>query len=154
MANDLFRFQLGELQCAVIEDRNEPLTEEYVSGIFANDAERMLKLFRELPKPFTLCMNILYVDTGTERILVDTGSGLADKDLPGHLLDNMRAAGITPQSIDTIIISHFHLDHIGGLLDKEGKAVFERARLVVPRLEHDWAMNEQFLARIPPDRAQ
>jgi len=47
MANDLFHFQLGGLQCAVIEDVNEPLTEAYVSGIFAKDTERMLKIFRE-----------------------------------------------------------------------------------------------------------
>ena len=154
MANDMFHFQLGDLQCAVIEDVNEPLTEEYVSGIFAKDTERMLKIFREWPVPLTFCCNILYVETGTERILVDSGGGQADKDLQGHLLDNLRAAGITPQTIDTVIISHFHLDHIGGLLDAEGKAVFERARLVVPRLEHDWAMNEQFLAKINPDRAQ
>lgn len=99
-------------------------------------------------------MNILYVDTGTERILVDSGGGKADKDLPGHSLDNLRAAGITPESIDTIIIWHYHLDHTGGLLDVDGKAVFERARLVVPRLEHDHVMNEQFLATISPDRAQ
>ena len=47
MANDLFHFQLGGLQCAVIEDVNEPLSEAYVSGIFAKDTERMLKIFRE-----------------------------------------------------------------------------------------------------------
>ncbi len=154
MANDLFHFQLGGLQCAVIEDVNEPLTEAYVSGIFAKDTERMLKIFREWPVPLTFCINILYVETGTERILVDSGGGQADKDLPGHSLDNLRAAGITPETIDTVIISHFHLDHIGGLLDVEGKAVFERARLVVPRLEHDRVMNEQFLATLNPDRAQ
>src|SRR4051794_11924340 len=105
----MFHFQLGGLQCAVIEDVNEPLTEEYVSGIFAKDTERMLKIFREWPEPLTFCCNILYVKTGTERILVDTGGGQADKDLPGHLLDNMRAASIAPQTIDTVIISHFHL---------------------------------------------
>jgi len=66
--------------------------------------------------PLTFCINILYVETGTERILVDSGGGQADKDLPGHLLDNLRAAGITPQSIDTVIISHFHLDHIWSIL--------------------------------------
>lgn len=57
MANDLFHFQLGGLQCAVIEDVNEPLTEAYVSGIFAKDTERMSKIFREWPVPLTFCIN-------------------------------------------------------------------------------------------------
>ena len=59
----------------VIADVNEPLTEAYVSGIFAKDTERMLKIFREWPVPLTFCINILYVETGTERILVDSGGG-------------------------------------------------------------------------------
>lgn len=154
MANDLFHFQLGGLQCAVIADANEPLREVDVSGFFPKDTERMLKIFREWPVPLAFSINILCVETSKERILVDSGVGFAEKDLPGQLLDNLRAAGITPQSIDTVIISHFHRDHIGGLLDGEGKAVFERARLVVPRLEYEYWMNEQVLATLNPDSAQ
>lgn len=56
MANDLFHFQLGRLQCAVIGDVNEPLPEAYVIGIFAKDTERMLKIYREWPVPVTFCI--------------------------------------------------------------------------------------------------
>ena len=63
--------------------------------------------------------NILVVDTGRERILVDTGFGEtlgpSFGNFPG-LGANLRRAGITYQkSIDLVVMSHGHFDHIGGL---------------------------------------
>jgi glyoxylase-like metal-dependent hydrolase (beta-lactamase superfamily II) len=61
--------------------------------------------------------NILVVDTGRERILVDSGFGEklgpSFGSFPG-LEVNLRRAGIAPESIDLVVTSHGHLDHIGG----------------------------------------
>src|SRR5258708_15103158 len=71
--------------------------------------------------------NPLVVDTGRERILVDTGFG--EKigppfgSFPG-LEENLRRAGITLESIDLVVISHCHLDHIGGFVTKSGSLAF------------------------------
>src|SRR6202008_3795147 len=77
--------------------------------------------------------NPLVVDTGRERILVDTGFG--EKigppfgSFPG-LEENLRRAGITVESIDLVVISHCHLDHIGGLVTKSGGRAFPKAQFV------------------------
>jgi glyoxylase-like metal-dependent hydrolase (beta-lactamase superfamily II) len=77
--------------------------------------------------------NPLVVDTGRERILVDTGFG--EKigppfgSFPG-LKENLRRAGIMSESIDLVVISHCHLDHIGGLVTKSGALAFPKAQFV------------------------
>jgi glyoxylase-like metal-dependent hydrolase (beta-lactamase superfamily II) len=77
--------------------------------------------------------NMLVVDTGRERILVDTGFGEklgpSFGNFPG-LGANLRRAGITPESIDLVVMSHGHLDHIGGLVTKTGALAFPKARFV------------------------
>src|SRR6202162_224693 len=77
--------------------------------------------------------NMLVVDTGRKRILVDTGFGEklgpSFGSFPG-LQANLRRAGITPESIDLVVISHGHLDHIGGLVTKSGALAFPNAQFV------------------------
>src|SRR5437660_12045156 len=77
--------------------------------------------------------NILVVDTARERILVDTGFGEklgpSFGSFPG-LEANLRRAGITPESIDLVVTSHGHLDHIGGLVTKSGALACPKAQFV------------------------
>jgi glyoxylase-like metal-dependent hydrolase (beta-lactamase superfamily II) len=89
-------------------------------------------------------------------MLIDSRVGHADPDDPRHLLDQLRAENITPESIDTVVISHYHLDHIGGLLDNAGNPTFSKARSVVPSQEHAHWMHEDILAGIyaPPGFAK
>ena len=79
----------------------------------------------------------LFIDTGEHRVMVDTGAGdlgahAADvfpgldqsTSVTGLLPENLRAAGIRPLEIDTVIITHAHPDHVGGTLDETGELVF------------------------------
>ena len=150
---DGVRFRLGDFSCVVLCDGNETLTEEDVTSMFTKDAERMLAALRALHTPLGFSRNILLVETAAKRVLFDTGNGQVDPADPGHLLDNLRTANITPESIDTVVISHYHGDHIGGLLDSAGYPTFVNARLVVPKLEHDYWMREDVLAGMDQETA-
>jgi glyoxylase-like metal-dependent hydrolase (beta-lactamase superfamily II) len=79
--------------------------------------------------------NIVVVNTGRNLVLLDTGFGDNGPPTVGNLLNNMNAAGIDPKNIDTILVSHFHPDHISGVRAKGGSANFPNAEIMVPAVE-------------------
>jgi glyoxylase-like metal-dependent hydrolase (beta-lactamase superfamily II) len=72
-----------------------------------------------------------------KRILLDTGAGVA---LPstGKLLASLQNQKITPEMIDFVLLSHAHADHIGGLMNQEGKFAFPNARILIGQQEYDF----------------
>ncbi len=76
---------------------------------------------------------------GDRAILLDAGSGVID--IPtlrgGGLVDELMRAGCRPDDVDTVVCSHLHLDHCGGLIRHDTSEVFPRASLVVGAA--DWA---------------
>jgi glyoxylase-like metal-dependent hydrolase (beta-lactamase superfamily II) len=63
---------------------------------------------------------------------------------------NTKAAGIDPKKIETILISHFHPDHIFGLLGKNTDApMFPNAEITVPAAEYKWWTDSSLINRLP-----
>ena len=74
--------------------------------------------------------NPIVINTGAKLIVIDTGTGeaayKASKGANGQFLTNLAAAGIDANSIDTVIISHYHGDHVNGLLRADNTLAFNR----------------------------
>ncbi|MGI9426556.1 MAG: MBL fold metallo-hydrolase [Hyphomicrobiaceae bacterium] len=77
------------------------------------------------------------VNTGNELVLFDSGNGLGRGDTRGHLAKSLAAAGFTPEQIDIVVITHYHPDHIGGLMGAS-KPTFPNARYVTGEGENNF----------------
>jgi len=83
------------------------------------------------------------IEVGGKRYLLDTGFADNGPAGTGMLLANMRAAGIDPASIDAVILSHLHGDHVNGLRRKDGSLVFPQALVYVPAPEHAYWLDAE-----------
>lgn len=109
-----------------------------------NAQERLmqLNLFGELPQTLIDSLNIgqgvpasvsaFLLEIDGKRILFDTGMGAPDS----RLLTNLSAAGVTPADIDYLYLTHFHGDHIGGMM-KGDTVVFPKAEVYAAQQEYD-----------------
>lgn len=93
--------------------------------------------------------NPLVVDIRGQRVLFDAGNGEFAASGTGLMLARMKKAGISPESITAVVVSHFHGDHINGLRTKAGELVFPNAKIHVPSVEWDWWMDDARMAATP-----
>ena len=99
--------------------------------------------------PFT----VVVVRNGGKTVLCDSGTGGQVQPTAGKMMANMKAAGIDPAAIDTILISHCHPDHIFGLMEKDtNKPVFPNAEIVISDVEYKFWTDPAVIDRLPEAR--
>jgi glyoxylase-like metal-dependent hydrolase (beta-lactamase superfamily II) len=143
-----FPFRLGSFSCLVVNDA----TARYPLGMFLTNPppphdRTRLGLSDDAGAEVEMSYNCLVIDTGRERVLVDTGFGAGQGSLRHHL----RARGIDEGSIDIVVLSHAHPDHIGGVVGDDGALAFPRARHVMLQQEWDYWISDPSLDELPVD---
>jgi glyoxylase-like metal-dependent hydrolase (beta-lactamase superfamily II) len=135
-----YRFKVGSFTVTTVHDgfvarplegfvRNAPLAE--VQGVLRDaflPQDRMVI-------PYT----VTFLDTGRDLVVFDSGNGVTPAGATiGRMIANMRSAGIDPAKVTRVVMSHFHGDHVNGLLNAEGLAAFPNAEVIVPEAEIAW----------------
>jgi len=87
----------------------------------------------------TLSVNVLLVPIGQRVLLLDSGLG---PKLHGGLLASLRQAGVSPDAVTDILITHTHPDHVGGLLDANGALAFPKATIRMANAEWAWLQQQ------------
>ncbi|MDA9008991.1 MBL fold metallo-hydrolase [Alphaproteobacteria bacterium] len=147
-----YKFSVGDFEVLTVSDGNlsiSPITNLAVNADKV-DINGLLEQNR-LPLDHNYShTNLALIDTGEQRILIDVGSGPNFQDSAGQLSDNLEAAEIDPESIDIVIITHAHPDHIWGLIDEFEEAPrFPNARYVINSTEWDYWTNEDLASSMP-----
>jgi glyoxylase-like metal-dependent hydrolase (beta-lactamase superfamily II) len=135
-----YRFKIGSFTVTTVHDGffARPL-EGFVRNAPLSDVQAVLR-DAFLPQdrlviPFT----VTFLDTGRDLVVFDSGNGVtAPSATNGRMIANMRSAGIDPARVTRVIMSHFHGDHVNGLLNAEGAAAFPNAEVIVPEAEIAW----------------
>lgn len=152
---DHFRFPLGDFEVTTIFDGAVQLDGPH--PIFGQDQidDDVAELMAAHGMPsdkMEIGFTQTLVNTGSELILFDTGNDKTKRATAGNLRANMAKAGYTPEDVDIVVLTHFHGDHIGGMV-VEGKPAFPNARYVTMAKEYDhWvgADHELTLSNVKP----
>lgn len=138
MLGQTYQFSVGTWHCVMIRDgQSQTTAERLLPAIPQAELQTAAESAGVDAQALELHFNVLYVDTGTARLLVDTGSGPNVRPEVGGLFAGLQALDISTDSITAIIISHIHGDHIGGLLKPDGSPAFPNARCFISQAE--WA---------------
>jgi glyoxylase-like metal-dependent hydrolase (beta-lactamase superfamily II) len=155
-----YRYKLGDIEVTVVTDgaNRLPVTDAFVINVKKEEVNAALVAAYMEPGFFVGPYNPIVINTGRKLALVDTGTGAANfersKGAAGQFTTNLAAAGIDPGAIDTVIISHFHGDHMNGLLKADNSLAFPNAEILVPANEHQFYMDDGNMSRAPKGRIE
>lgn len=139
------KFRLGKLELLIVTDGHiliSPAQPIIAPGIAKEKVKVAMMDNFMLSDIVDAAINLLVIRKENKIIVVDTGSGTAIGDQAGKFLENLISAGIKPEDVTDIFITHLHVDHIGGILDTAGQRVFQNANYHLPQLEYDFWMSE------------
>ena len=148
-APGFYRLALGDAQVTILHDgeRHFPLPPGFVSNVDPTQALAAAADAYMPPGEVTVPFNPTLVNIGNKLVLIDTGNGPGAGPAVGQLFANLRAAGVTPEQIDVVLLSHLHPDHTNGLRRADNSIAFPNATILAP--ETDWAfwMSDDNMAR-------
>nr|WP_228893261.1 MBL fold metallo-hydrolase [Pseudoduganella aquatica] len=133
-----YRMMLGDFEITVLSDGTHAFPIDTVmNNITPAQIGRGLD-DAGLAQPLQGSISAFLINTGSRLILVDAGAGALYGDCCGKLLEHLRAAGYKPEQVDTVLLTHLHKDHAGGVM-RQGAAAFPNAVLRMAQGEaHYW----------------
>lgn len=144
----VYAYKFGDAEIVQVFDgaRTFPIPDNFIVNVSKEDTAKAYAGQFMPAGQLTITFSPLIVKTGGKTIAIDTGNGLAangaTKGAVGNARHSMAAAGIDPKSVDIVLISHFHGDHIGGLKNADGTPAFPNAQIMVPAVEQAFWTDE------------
>jgi glyoxylase-like metal-dependent hydrolase (beta-lactamase superfamily II) len=155
-----YRYKVGSIEVTVATDgvARFKMAEDHVTNIKKDVVNAALaEVFMEKDM-MTTPYNPVAINTGAKLVVIDTGTGEANykksNGVGGQFVTNLAAAGIDRNAVDTVIISHYHGDHINGLLMADNSLTYPNAEILVPAPEHKYWMDDGEMSRADNGRVQ
>jgi glyoxylase-like metal-dependent hydrolase (beta-lactamase superfamily II) len=147
-----YRFKVGDIEVTSISDgvRSGKLTASPSKSASFEQFQEALAADGLPRDEIATSFNTLAVKNGKSLFVIDTGNGLnTAASGTGQAAANFRAAGYDPKDVEAVIISHFHGDHIGGLITPERAQAFPNAEVRVPLVEFNYWMDDANMNAAP-----
>jgi glyoxylase-like metal-dependent hydrolase (beta-lactamase superfamily II) len=136
-APGFFRMMLGSFEITALSDGTLDLPVDQILLDTTPEQVKAALAAAYLSNPVETSVSGYLINTGSKLILIDTGTAGAFGPTGGKLLANLKASGYTPEQVDEIYITHFHMDHIGGLI-AAGQRAFPNALVRADQGEGDY----------------
>jgi glyoxylase-like metal-dependent hydrolase (beta-lactamase superfamily II) len=155
-----YRYKVGSIEVTVATDgaNKFKFADDHVTNKKRDEVNAALEAAYYEKDMMTTPYNPVVVNTGSKLVVIDTGTGEAafarTKGVTGQFQSNLKAAGIDRDAVDTVIISHYHGDHINGLLKPDKSLAFPNAEILVPAAEHKFFMDDGEMSRAPKGRME
>jgi len=140
----IYRFRIGDFSAVAVSDGFLRIPEPqsfYAPQESTEEFQALLKDWYISPDRVFLPFNVLLIDTGKERVLIDAGNGnspdRADPSL-GRAQQAFQSAGYGAADISVVFLSHGHPDHLGGLVTRDSKPTYPDAQHFILRTEFDF----------------
>lgn len=144
-----YRMQLGEFEITALHDGPSTMDAKLLSNIEAGEIEELAdRMFVSYPA-MEGTVNAYLINTGEHLVLVDAGASKSFNPNLGNLIANLKAAGYSPDQVDTILLTHLHPDHVGALTDAAGKPLFAKAQVFTAQKENDFWLAKDALDKAP-----
>jgi len=127
---------VGEFTVTAVSDGVLYSNHDVILGVDKQESARLTGV--PYGQPLPLDVNSFLIRHNGKLILSDAGTGQALQPVQKHLgklPQNLRAMGVDPAAIDTVMLTHLHSDHSMGLLDEQGNVVFPKAELFIHEVE-------------------
>lgn len=140
-------YKVGDLNISAVSDGYLHASFDFLANIDPADASRIQE-DAGITDQTAIHINGYLVRGSGRTVLIDAGAG-GFKQWGGRLKTNLLLAGIQPCEIDAILLTHAHPDHVGGLMEPSGEAVFANAELVAHHREVAFWQDDGNLSRAP-----
>jgi glyoxylase-like metal-dependent hydrolase (beta-lactamase superfamily II) len=155
-----YRYKVGSIEVTVVTDgaNTFKFADDHVTNKSREEVNAGLAAAHYPKDLMTTPYNPIVVNTGGKLVVFDTGTSEAaferTKGVTGQFQNNLKAAGIDRTAVDLVVISHFHGDHINGLLALDNKLAFPNAEILVPAAEWKFFMDDGEMSRAPKGRME
>jgi glyoxylase-like metal-dependent hydrolase (beta-lactamase superfamily II) len=154
-APGFYRMMLGDFEVTALLDGTHPFPAAEVlrkakagapggrSKLFQDYADEASALLAasDLTASTEGSINAFLINTGSKLVLIDSGAGTLYGTCCGHLIENLRASGYTPEQVDEVLLTHLHADHVGGIAPS-GISAFPNAVIRSSKLDADYWLND------------
>lgn len=140
------KLDIGELETFIISDgivSLDSVQPTFAPKVSKDTVNKELKRLHINESKFEASISVLLIKNAGKIMLLDTGAGNHMGENAGKLVGALKALNIEPTDITNIVITHAHLDHIGGIIDEQNNIVFPSAQYHIAEREHRFWMSEQ-----------
>ena len=151
-----YKYKVGSIEVTAVYDGiwRKPHDPTFIKDVSVDETKAALAKAGLTTEFMPIPLTVIVLKIGDNHIMIDAGSGVGQWQANAtHLPANMQAAGIDRSQIKTILISHFHPDHVWGLMEKgTNNAVFPDAELVTNSVEYKFWTEPGRVEKLPEGR--